>query len=294
VICCIGVFTLIWRLLAAPSKEVHEPRENVEVDEPSPKEAAKLGAFVRRKLISLIGDVEAKLDQAAIVFTEKEGMLLHPKLIEAINRQADHSRLEGALYFCFPTPHNASTFTYTWQNQVNAFLEKANTQGVLADKSAALASFVMRNLDVTAEVYNCIAPNTRWSGHGGVKLEEAACWFRVIAMLSRRYLNEEHRVFIRSFASNQAHFLALEGLDPGEICTLLAKRSSEYKKYKHWIAEHGGDCAGTLLWEAGKNVEKATRMPQSPLFPNYFSKFFLQRLKKSMIQELLCGARVAA
>ncbi len=217
--------------------------------------------------------------------------MTHPALEEELRKQPDGQLLENAIVTCFPAPDSARRVVETWPSYVRTFSKKDNSQSILMDKSSLLVSYVFHNSDITAEVYNSIAPNAGWldHDHGNTKLEEAACWFRVVAVLSRQSLGEEHKLFIRSFASSLAHFLALEGFDPDEICSLLAARSSEYRDYKYWMPEHGGDGAGTLLWEAGKNIEKATGMPMLPLFPAHFCHFFLQRFKKAMIQELLCG-----
>ncbi len=282
----LGFFTLIWRLLAVPIKQTSSQNRI-----PSAAESAELGAEIRQRLISLIEAVETQIGQVAIAVAEKEGVLMvHPKLTEEIRRRPDSTLLEGALSICFRPKNDFQRFAQTWQLNVNRLSGEHNTHEVLRDKATILTTYITYNLNISSEVYEGIGvsqPKLSYKQEVRVRLEEAACWFRVVGEIAAHTLGDERFPFMGYVSERLAHLLALEGAPPHLICKLMAARSAEYCKYKDWIPKEGQNGDGTLLWEAAKNVGRVTGISQHPSFLLCFSLCFMQRYKKAMILELL-------
>jgi hypothetical protein len=280
---------VIWRVSAVPTKV----RDMIKVEPLSPAESAELGAEIRQRLMSLLDKVEGKIGQPAVALAEKEGVLMtHPKLLEEIRTQPDGEVLEAALGMCFPTPDMARKLAQTWQFNVKRFAGKPNTVAVLRDKSAVLTTCIMYSLSASQEAYAKIpnfAVKPDYEQETKVRLEEAACWLRVVSEIAFNALGDDRYLFIDYFSEDLAHSLALEGASPNVICGVMSARSASYAKYKEWVPREGQDAEGTLFWEAAKNSGKITGADRYPLFLLYFGMFFLQRYKKAMIFELLRG-----
>jgi hypothetical protein len=259
-----------------------------------PRTSAERGEAIRGRLISIIEKVELDIGQLAIAVTEKEGMLMtHPKLQKEIRRYHDHAVLEAAIGICFQTPNAAQTLHRTWPLNVRSFHGKPNTPDIIMKKSNALATFLTYNLDVTAEV--CEQNNI---GIGGrteevetrSRLEEAACWDRIIDELAFWSLGERRPSFMNYFRDILSELLALQGAPTHLICEVFGTRSAQYATCREWWSEEGKGAAGTLLWEAGKNIGKVIDADKNPLFLMFFGLRFLERLKQAEVQQLLTGA----
>ncbi len=267
-------------------------------------ESARFGAELRERLILLIEKTETEIGQLALGFAEKEGvMMVHPKLLDQIRQQPDCAILEPALYLCFPTTDARRRVNAEWPSTVKRYRDKANTKDTLREKSLALAGFITNNLDVAASIYTesggkiTLDPTTpadelAEEQEMQARLEEAACWYRVIDELAFRYLGSDDRaLFMDHLQDHLVHILALEGLPPDVICAVMYERTQEYGRYQRWVPEEGKGTKGTLLWEAAKHVGAPIGAGRHPVFLHAFGLGFLERLQQALVPELLTSGQ---
>jgi hypothetical protein len=191
-----------------------------------------------------------------------------------------------------------------WPTTVAKYKNAINTEEILRQKAIILATFVAYNLDVgTTEIrahledyaHKMTEEQIEQREHL-VRLEEAACWYRVIDELAYRSLRQDERsLFMDHFQDNIANLLALEGTPPDTICQTMADRTDEYGGYRKWIA--GGDegTGGTLLWEAAKHIGEPFGATASgnPIFLVMFGVRFVERFKQALVYELLTDGTVS-
>ncbi len=258
-------------------------------------QAALYGAEIRLRVLSLIEKFEADSGQMAVAFAEKEGVLcVDLKLIEEIKKQPDSAILEPSLYLCFPTPDAKRQLNDSWASVVAKYDSRANTNDVLSEKSACLATFIAYNLGIGVTIYGQMRePSNELAEEQEVlaKAEEAACFCRMIDELSFRHLGPDRPLFMDHFGDDLAHLLALQGMPPELIYQTITDRMDEYGQYQKWIPEdiEKEGAKGTLLWEAAKHVGSPLKFTQSALFCAMFGRGALELLDRASVRELLTG-----
>ena len=132
---------------------------------------------------------------------------------------------------------------------------------------------------------------------GLVRLEEAACWYRVIDELAYRSLRHDERsLFMDHFQDNLANLLALQGTSPDVISQTMADRTVNYGEYWKSIPDTDEGTAGTLLWEAAKHVGEpfGARASGNPIFLVMLGvRFWWTRFKQALVYELLTDGTVS-
>jgi hypothetical protein len=263
--------------------------------------SAALGAETRKRVFSVIETVEVELKQLAVVVAQDTGMLMiHPKLIEEVRKHPDREIIEPALPLCFPTPAASQLLNRKWPKTVKKYKSRINTEDTLGEKAAILAAFVTNNLDAgTTEIrthLGAYAPEITEEQmrerENLVRLEEAACWYRIIDEMAYRSLGKEERsLFMDHFQDNLANLLALQGASPDVVSRIMAERTNEYGEYRKWVPDKDEGTGGTLLWEAAKHVGEpfGARVTGNPIFLMTFGLRFLERLNQALVCELLTG-----
>ena len=259
--------------------------------------SAELGAEVRDRLLTLVDDIEKETGQPAVAFAE-DATLTHPRLIEALNkRREDGELLKLSIGTCFVNPNATQYVNKTGSATVKRYQHRPNGEELIAEKATVLATFVVHNLDAALETRR----ELKAACFGGVeqewtedqiivlKLEEAACWYRVIDELAYGFVREHRSLFVDHFLDNMADLLALQGASPDLICRTMAERSQEYSQYREWTSGDVNGMAGTLLWNAGKHVSVPAGLERHFTFIVMFGTLFLMRLKRALIYELLTG-----
>src|SRR5262249_123918 len=255
-----------------------------------PYKAAIAGAEIRRRFFALVEEVEANLGVQAVAIAGAEGVrMVHPKLSEEIRKQPDADVLEIAFKHVFMRKDQRRKGREAWPSYVAHYQGKGNSEAVLREKSALLATYVVSNLDSaemgegeTSDEKVCI-----------VHVEEAAVWYRVLDELVFRFLREQRDIFMDFLQDYLATHLALMGSPPDLINETMAARSREYGDYREWVpAENAGE-KGTLLWEAAKHVGEPIGLNTNPVFLLQFGTRLLEKLNRASLYELLVGkARV--
>ncbi|MGH7037327.1 MAG: hypothetical protein ACREE1_04230, partial [Stellaceae bacterium] len=181
-----------------------------------------------------------------------------------------------------------------------AYKSLPNTLDLLIEKSVVLTAFITNNLDAaTTEIEAHLehyAPDLKeekiYEKEIVVRLEEAACWYRVIDEMACRSLSPEQAdLFMGHFQDNLARTLALQGTPPDLICQTMAYRIDEYSKYRKWVPAKDEGTHGTLLWEAAKHVGApfGPGVSGHPIFLVMFGRRFAERLTRAMVNRLLNG-----
>ncbi|MGB8898684.1 MAG: hypothetical protein WCC90_05280 [Methylocella sp.] len=204
----------------------------------------------------MIEDVETEIGQTSVGIAQDVGVLMvHPKLTEAIQKQDDNGLLDSALYLAFPTPDATRRLIEDWPSTVGKYRGRQNTEELLREKRFLLTTFIVCNLDIASTIYaqsHENGPDISDEQEICIKLEEAACWNRVVSELAFRYIGEDRQLFAAYLQDNFANFLARQGASPDAICSTMADRIEEYFKYQKWMAEGEEGRGGTLLWEAAE------------------------------------------
>jgi hypothetical protein len=258
-------------------------------------QSAVSGAQRRQRLISLIEKVEAQIGQMAIALAEKEGVLMiHPKLTEEIRKQPDTNILEPELGLCFPTPDGKRRANTGWPATVRSYRGRPNTDDLLGEKAAIMATLVTCNLDLGIHLYEEMRDRQNTlelsdEQETSVKLEEAACWCRIIDELAYGFLGQNRSLFMDYFGDSIAEILALQGIPPDLICQTLRERMAEYGQYRKWVPEGKEGPKGTLLWEVAKHVGNPLQLSQDLLFLTTFGLRVMQHVESMMVQDLLIG-----
>jgi len=260
-------------------------------------QSAATGADTRRRLLTLVGDVEKEIGQLAIVFAA-DGTLTHPRLIEALYRRRDDGELlKLSISSCFMNPQATQYVNQAWPVTVKQYQHRQNNEELINEKAAALAAFVVHNLNTTVEACKQLTA----TGFDGiqqeltpeqlilVRLEEAACWYRVIDELAYGFISEYRARFVDYLLDTLAHQLALQGVPPDLICRTMAERSEEYSRYREWVSSDANRMAGTLLWNAGKHAGLPVGLDRHFTFIIIFGTLFLERVKRALVYKLLTG-----
>jgi hypothetical protein len=262
-------------------------------------ESAAMAAETRQRVFSVIETVEAQIGQLAVVIAQDTGtLMIHPKLIEEIRKRPDQKIIEHALYLCFPTRNASQLLNVNWPARVAKYNCATNTEEILREKAIMLATFVVYNLDagmaeIRAHPENYAPEMTEeeiQQKECFVRLEEAACWYRVIDELAYRSLRcDERSLFMDHFQDHLSNVLVLQGTPPSVLCPTMADRTEEYEEYRKWIPDGEEGTRGTLLWEAAKHVGEPFGFKASgnPIFLVMFGVRFLERLNGALVWELL-------
>jgi hypothetical protein len=258
-----GLFGKLFSKRAAPdserTKQLFEQALNDSKKPQGGPKMALLGAATRNRLLSVIYEVEADIGQIVFAFTEGEGVLcVHPRLEERLKREDDYELLEAALPLAFETPAATTRRrNECWPSTVSKYCDQQNTDDLLSETASLLAIHILSNLDISATIYAKIHQN----GPGlsdkqdiSVRLEESACWYRVIDERAHRYIRQERILFMDYFRDKLAHCLALRGAPPDAINGTLADRTKEYARYQIWISGENEGPADTVLWETAKHI----------------------------------------
>ncbi len=297
-----GLFGKLFSKRIDPEAErVRQIFERAEKDSTKPQGGPKmalLGAAMRNRLLGVIYEVEADIAQMAFAFTEDKGVLcVHPKLEERLRKEDNYELLEAALPLAFATPAATRRRNELWPVTVRKYCGLQNTVDLLSEKANLLAIHVVGSLDISATIYariNQNGPDLSDEQDISVRLEEAACWYRVIDEQAHRYICKERILFMDYFQDNLAHFLALGGAPPDAINRTLADRTKEYARYHIWISGENEGPADTVLWETAKHIGELfdggnNHVFQTVGFNIMFARDFLDRLKQACVYELLTG-----
>jgi hypothetical protein len=256
-------------------------------------ESAKLGTEIRSRLLAVIDRIETELGQLAVAFAKKEGVLLtHPRLIEEMRKLPDGELLESAIPLCFLTPHATRRLNAEWPDRVRKYRLRPNTDEIITEKATLLTAFITHNLDAAIEAGNQVRGNEQDLSEEQeilVKIEEAACWLRVVDELSYKSIPDYRPLFMDFLSDNLAHMLGLQSGAPDLICRVIAERTEEYAQYREWATDNVDNVAGTLLWNAAKHVAAPLGFDQQLQFTTLFSTLFLRRVQQAAVLEFLTG-----
>lgn len=265
-----------------------------------PVQSAQLGADIRQRLFNLIDKVEAETGTWAVAFVKEDQgrLMVHPKLTEEIRKQASNlgimgggGLLESAIGLCFPTPHSRRVCNEEWPAYVAKYRNRPNSEDLLREKAAVLTAFVASNLDAARTCHALVTEreiDLTDEQDMLLRLEEAACWDRVIDELAHRYIGADRPLFIDYLREQLAKNLALEGASPDAIYGTMAERHIEYAQ-QPLRPKDGQGARGTVLWEAAKHVAPILVASDNPAFLAGFGICFLERLNRSLLYELLTG-----
>lgn len=250
------------------------------------------GVRLRDRVLSLIEKVEAETREQAVILAA-DGVLTNPKLHAEIQKHSDGAVLEPIVPICFPMPEAPLYFNPMWPSKIVRFHGRENTDRLLFDKASFLATFVTYNLGAGIDAYILLeqrAPEATDEEQLIVRLEEAACWYRVIDELAYLFIRAKRQLFIDLFGDFLVERLALQGTPPDLICQTMADRSEEYGQYRKWVTSDVNTMAGTLLWNAAKHIGEPLGMGRNCLFVTVFGNIFLTRVKEALVYELLTGS----
>jgi hypothetical protein len=250
------------------------------------------GVRLRDRVLSLIEKVEAETGEQAVILAA-DAVLTTPKLHAEIQKHSDGAVLEPIVPMCFLMPEAPLYFNPVWPSKIVRFHGRANTDRLLFDKASFLATFVICNLGAGIDVYNMLeqhAPNLTDEAQLMVRVEEAACWYRVIDELAYLFIRAQRPLFIDLFSDFLVESLALQGTPPDLICQTMADRSKEYGQYREWATSDANTMAGTLLWNAAKHIGEPLGMDRNCLFATFLGNVFLTRVKEALVYELLTGS----
>lgn len=254
-------------------------------------------ADIRERLLSVVEDVERKIGDLAVIIAS-DGTLTHPRLVEALHKRPDGELLQAAITSCFPHPDAGQAVVKTWPSTVKGYESRPNTDELVNEKAFLLAGFVVHNLGVGIEARAALITQDKHSEASVpltdeqemiVKIEETACWYRIIGELAYRFIRDNRNLFVDLFLDNLSYLLALQGLPPDVICETLTERSEEYAQYREVTTADAGRTAGTVLWNAGKHVAVPLGFEHDPIFTTMFENLFVGRLMGALVYEFLTG-----
>ena len=259
--------------------------------------SAEFGADIRDRLLTLVEEIEKETGRLAVIFAA-DVTLTDPRLIEALHKRGDDGELlKLSIGSCFVNPNATHYVNESWPATVKRYQSRQNSNESINEKATVLAAFVVHNLDAAIEARK----ELNAAGFNGaeqeltqeqiilLKVEEAACWHRVIDELAHRFISEHSPLFTDYFLDKVARLLALQGVPPDLICRTMAERSQEYGQYREWCSSDDSRMAGTLLWNAGKRVGVPVGLERHFTFIVIFGTLFLTRLKRALVYELLTG-----
>lgn len=259
--------------------------------------SAESGADLRDRLLAVVEDVEKEIGDLAVIIAA-DGTLIHPRLIEVLEKRRDDGELlRLAINSCFVNPNTKQAINETWPTAVARYQSRPNDDKLVDEKATALAAFVAHNLDTAIEVRNALlgANDKALTDEQEqiVKIEEAACWYRMIDELAYRFIPDHRNLFAGLFLDHFAYSLALQGTSPDFVCQMMTARSEEYAQYRDWVADDNQSVAGTLLWNAAKHVAVPLGCEHDPIFATSFGTLFINRVAQALVYELLTGKQRA-
>jgi hypothetical protein len=223
---------------AQERRDAEQAREIIEHelrDARKPKGCAKsveAGADIRDRLLTLVEEIEKETGQLAVRFAE-DGTLTDSRLIEALDKRRDDGELlKLAIGPCFVNPRATQYVNASWPATVKRYQSRSNSDELIDEKAGVLATFVVYNLDAGMEARKELTA-AGFSGAGQeltqeqivlMKVEEAACWHRVVDELAYRFISEHSPLFADYFLDKVARLLALQGVPPDLICRTMAER----------------------------------------------------------------------
>src|SRR5215469_13225004 len=84
--------------------------------------SAELGADIRGRLLTVVGEIEKGTGQPAIIFAA-DGTLIDPRLIEALSKHHDDGELlRLSIHSCFVNPQATQYVNETWPTTVKSYL----------------------------------------------------------------------------------------------------------------------------------------------------------------------------
>jgi len=255
--------------------------------------SASAGAGIRERVLSLVDKFEKETGEAAVLVAEG-GMLTHPILLEQIRKQADGDLLETSVPVCFSTSMTAAVWrplTASWRLTIEKYRAQPNTEELLTQKASALATFITNNLTIVSEMRGIIETASELIDEqvGIVRVEEAACWYRVVDDAARNHLGVQSSLFLDAVLGAVASNLALQGVAPDIIYHTAVKRLEEYARYREPLEPPG---PGTMLWNAAKHVGEPLGIDGNDLFITTFGIEFSRRVRQAFLYELLTGHEV--
>ena len=259
--------------------------------------SAEFGADIRDRLLTLVEEIEKETGRLAVIFAA-DATLTDPRLIEALHKRGDDGELlKLSIGSCFVNPNATQYVNESWPATVKRYQSRPNSDESINEKATVLAAFVVHNLDAAIEArkelnaagFNGAEEDLTRDQELVVKLEEAACWYRIVDELAYGCIREYRSLFADYFVDKLAHLLALQGVSPDLICRTMAERSQEYGQYKEWCSSDDSRMAGTLLWHAGKHVGAPFGFERHFMFSTMFGTLFLTRVKRALVHELLTG-----
>jgi hypothetical protein len=259
--------------------------------------SAEFGADIRDRLLTLVEEIEKETGRLAVIFAA-DATLTDPLLIEALHKRGDDGELlRLSIGSCFVNPNATQYVNESWPATVKRYQSRPNSDELINEKATALATFVVYNLDAGMEARK----ELNAAGFTGaeqeltqeqiilLKVEEAACWHRVVDELAYRFISEHSPLFVDYFLDKVAGLLALQGVPPDLICRTMAERSQESGQYREWCSSDDSRMAGTLLWHAGKHVGMPFGFERHYMFGLMFGTLFLMRVKRALVHDLLTG-----
>jgi len=236
-------------------------------------------------------EFERQTREPAVVLAA-DGTLTDQRLIEALHQRRDDGELlKLAIPSCFVNPNSTQYVNETWPATVERYYSRPTTPELIDEKATGLPAFVVHNLDAGTEAHRTIM------GEGQseltrdkqviVKIEEAACWYRIVDEFAYRRIREHCSLFVDLFLDTLVRELALGGAQPNLICPILAERSEEYSKYGQLFLDE------RFLWNVAKHVAVPAGYEQLHLFTKIFGIYLMERVERSLIFELLTGQHVS-
>ena len=249
-------------------------------------------------MLTLVEEIEKETGEPAVVFAA-DATLTHPRLIQALNRRReDGELLKLSIGSCFVNPHATQYYVHeSWPPTVKRYQSLPNSDELIHEKATILAAFVVHNLDAALETRRELKA-ARFGGAEQeltedqiilLKLEEAACWYRIVDELAYVFIREHRPLFVDHFLDKLADLLALQGTPADLICRTMVERSQEYAQYREWTSADANGMAGTLLWNVGKHASVPVGLEGHFTFIVMFGTLFLTRLKRALVRELLTG-----
>ena len=248
-------------------------------------------------MLTLVEEIEKETGKPAVIFAA-DGTLTDARLIEALDKRGDDGELlKLSIDSCFVNPHATQYVNESWPATVKGYQHRPNSEELIGEKATLLAAFVVYNLDAALEARRELKA-ARFGGAEQeltedqiilLKLEEAACWYRIVDELAYGFIREHRPLFVDHFLDNLAHLLALQGVPPDLICQTMRERSQEYSRYREWVSNDINRMAGTLLWNAAKHVGVPIGFERHFMYTTTFGILFLMRVNQALVYELLTG-----
>lgn len=280
-------------------------------------DSAMAGADLRVRFLELTRQFEERGDRSyrvvTIETTGEEVLIVNDKFKKFLNQQPDAFDLKLALQVCNQTLLATQGLNEEWPQIVAEYARLPNTEDVLRVKCRLLAIYLIDNIYVTEmlddfnhNLSETIASNSNISEFAGAtgleleygnlsedqlelaKLEFAPLLYRIVDELAFKYLGSDRELFMGFFEDDIAFDLALQGFNPSYIDEILITRTQEYAQYQKWMPKEG-EAKGKLLWEAALHIGNPLGFDINPIFLVQFAPYFMERLQRALIPELLSG-----